>query len=123
MHFEIKFLPEKTKQYPLRILIYWIIIWASLFLFSTIKILPSISTNGLMIKKTTCLEFASSGRFDEEENCVKYGKSYFVPVGAELLDAFKSIGIYSGVITWLVGLMLMKGKSIQDKKELGKTPP
>ncbi len=110
-------LPAKSKDYPLRILVYWLILWSSFFLYSTLKLLPSISDNGFVVEKAVCLETASSGRFDEGEECIGYDKPYSVPVGTELQNNFKTTGIYTTVVTWLLGLMLMQGKRIEERED------
>ncbi len=112
----MRLLPETSNRYPVYILIYWIAIWGLLFLHSTIKILPNISTNGYVVRKDVCLEEAPTGRFDESTECIEYGEPYYVPVGKELIGNFKSFGIGSFIIVLIIGLLLMHGKRIEEKR-------
>ena len=94
-------------------LIYWLAIWASLFLYSTVVMLPNISANGHVVKKVTCLEEVTAGRFDESSECVEYGPPYYVPVGDELKNNFNNYGVGSFFGVLIIGLFLMRGKKIQ----------
>lgn len=63
-----------------------------------------------------CLETTSTGRFDEQEKCVEYGKPLYIPVGEELRNNFKQFGLYSGIWIVIIGVILMKGQQIEERK-------
>ncbi len=113
----MKFIPDTLRQYPLFMFIYWIVIWGIFFLVSTIDMLPNISKNGYVVRKDVCLETVPAGRFDESTQCVEYGNSYYVPVGEELINNFKRIGIGSFIFVLLTGIVLMNGKRIEVKEK------
>ncbi len=109
-------LPETTKDYPKYMLVYWITIWMIFFLISTISILPKISENGYVFRQDVCLEYGTTGRFDEFEKCIDYGEPIYKPVGKTLLDNFKTYGINSGIFVLIIGLFLRHGQKIQEQK-------
>jgi len=112
----IKLLPDKSKDYPLRFFFYWLVVWAFLFLYSTIIMIPRISNNGYTLRIDTCLEEGPAGRFDEYTKCYEYGDPKYVPVGKELISNFKSYGFGSFFIMFIVGWILWNGTRIQEQK-------
>ncbi len=112
----MKFLPNTSKEYPLRLFIYWLIIWALLFLYSTVIMLPRISSNGYVVRKDVCLEEAPAGRFGEYTKCIDYGDPYYVPIGKELMNNFKNNGVGSFFVILIVSFVLMGGKRFEEKQ-------
>lgn len=112
----MKFLPQHSKQYPLYMFMYFIIIWAFLFLYSTLKMIPNISENGYVLRKDVCLETVPAGRFDEYEYCVEYDVPIYMPVGSELKSNLKKYGINTGLIVLVLGLLLWKGQKFKETK-------
>ena len=111
----MKLLPDKSKDYPLRFLFYWLILWALLFLYSTITMIPKISNDGRTVRKDVCLEEGSVGRFDEYTECFEYGRPNYVPVGKELIDDFKRHGFSSFFIMFIIGWFLRGGKKVEER--------
>lgn len=114
---KIIFLPEKAKDYYKYMFFYWIAIWIILFLISTLLMLPKISKSGYTFRQDICLEYATSGRFDESSKCIDFGKPIYLPVGKVLIDNFKSYGLWSGFWVLVIGLFLRRGQKIQEVKE------
>lgn len=111
----MKFLPNTSKEYPLRFFIYWLIVWTILFLYSVVIMLPKISDNGYVVRKDVCLEEGTAGRFDEYTECLEYGDPYYVPVGKELIGNFKNYGLSSFLLIFIIGWILRSGKKIEER--------
>ena len=111
----MKILPNTSKEYPLRFFIYWLIIWAILFLYSTVTMLPKISSNGYVVRKDVCIEEGTTGRFDEYTECLEYGDPYYVPIGKELLSNFKTYGFNSFLIIFIIGWFLRSVKKTEER--------
>lgn len=112
----MKFLPNTSKEYPLRFFIYWLIIWVLLFLYSIVIMLPKISHNGYVVRKDVCLEEGTTGRFDEYTKCLEYGEPNYVPVGKELINNFKNYGFGSFIVVFFIGWILRNGQKIEERK-------
>lgn len=78
--------PKNVSDYPMYILIYWVIIWGLTLIYETFSIVLNLTDNKNFVIKTN-----------------DAGLTYYVPLGNAVTEMFIQTGILTGVITILVG--------------------
>ncbi len=85
----MRYFPNKTSQYPIFILMYWLIIWGAFLIYQTFVIISSLTPDGKHVEKVECLTV------DRVQKCDKY----YISVGGEVKYSFIQSGV---VIGWAV---------------------